>query len=80
MTKAQKSNEVKTEAPVIQAVPTTIQPINMDEAVKEHGSISGVIRYLAAQGHKRGPIAKMTGKRYQHVRNVLVTPVKKVEG
>jgi len=38
---------------------------------------SGRIRYLDACGLKRGQIAKILNKRYQHVRNVLITPVKK---
>lgn len=42
-------------------------------------SISGTIRSLAAQGFERGVIAKATGKRYQHVRNVLITPLKRSE-
>jgi len=37
---------------------------------------SAKIRYLAACGMKNGPIAKLLGKRFQHVRNVLVTPLK----
>jgi hypothetical protein len=49
----------------------------------EFGSVSGAIRGLFALGKKRGEIAKILteerGKlvRYQHVRNVLITPVKK---
>jgi hypothetical protein len=38
---------------------------------------SARIRYLAAEGFDRGDIARITGKRYQHVRNVLITPLKK---
>jgi hypothetical protein len=38
---------------------------------------SARIRYLASQGMDRGDIARVTGKRYQHVRNVLITPLKK---
>lgn len=37
---------------------------------------SAKIRYLNAKGWKRGDIAKHMGIRYQHVRNVLVMPVK----
>ncbi len=37
---------------------------------------SAKIRFLNAQGWKRGDIAKRLGIRYQHVRNVLVMPVK----
>lgn len=42
-----------------------------------HKTVSAVIRFLDAEGYKRGDIAKITGKRYQHVRNVLTTPLKK---
>lgn len=38
---------------------------------------SAVIRFLNAEGMKRGDISKLLGIRYQHVRNVLVTPLKK---
>lgn len=37
---------------------------------------SGKIRYLASCGLTRGQIARVTGKLYQHVRNVLITPIK----
>lgn len=39
-------------------------------------STSARIRYLASTGMSRGDIARVTGKRYQHVRNVLITPLK----
>ena len=35
------------------------------------------IRTLAANGMSRGDIAKTLGIRYQHVRNVLITPLKR---
>lgn len=38
---------------------------------------SDKIRYLDHLGLTRGQIAKHLGIRYQHVRNVLITPVKK---
>lgn len=37
---------------------------------------SAKIRYLASLDYKRGEIARHLGIRYQHVRNVLITPVK----
>lgn len=36
---------------------------------------SSKIRYLASLNYSRGEIAKHLGIRYQHVRNVLVTPI-----
>lgn len=44
--------------------------------IKDAGGVSKAIRRLHAEGKKRGEIAKLLGKRYQHVRNVLITPVK----
>jgi hypothetical protein len=44
--------------------------------IARFGSVSGAIRGLTAEGKTRGEVAKILGKRYQHVRNVLVTPVK----
>jgi len=54
-------------------------------------NVSQKIRALSALGHKPGPIVKLltesgyktkngTDIRFQHVRNVLKTPVKKTEG
>jgi hypothetical protein len=42
------------------------------------GKKSAVIRYLAAEGWSRGRIAKGMDIIYQHVRNTLVKPLKKV--
>lgn len=36
------------------------------------------IRSLLAIGLKRGEVAKLLGIRYQHVRNVEITPIKRV--
>lgn len=44
--------------------------------IKEAGSKSAAIRKLVASGKTRGETAKLLGIRYQHVRNVLITPVK----
>lgn len=38
---------------------------------------SQIIRYLDAEGYSRSAIALFLNVRYQHVRNVLVTPLKK---
>lgn len=52
-------------------------------ALDEKMSTSAKIRSLSAAGHERGDIARaltlLTGKlvRYQHVRNVLVTQLKR---
>lgn len=38
---------------------------------------SAKIRYLDSKDYTRSEIAKILNKRYQHVRNVLITPIKK---
>lgn len=42
---------------------------------KQFQTVSARIRYLTAVGWSRGKISKALEIRYQHVRNVLVTPV-----
>ena len=69
-----KKNEATT-TPVVEAPVALVDPIL--EALKAIPTVSGQIRFLHAQGLKRGTIAKMLGKRYQHVRNVLIAPLKK---
>jgi hypothetical protein len=45
--------------------------------IKECGTKSAAIRKLSQQGKTRGEISKLLEIRYQHVRNVLITPVTK---
>ena len=40
-------------------------------------TVSSIIRQMTKDGFSRGNISKSTGIRYQHVRNVLITPVGK---
>lgn len=42
-------------------------------------TMSSKIRFLDSKGLSRGQIAKTLGIRYQWVRNVLVTPIKKAK-
>lgn len=49
--------------------------VRLNGYLKTHGTISAVIRHLASKGMSKGQIAKEIGKRYQHVRNVLLVPV-----
>lgn len=46
-------------------------------SVKEMPTKSAKIRALSAAGHPTGEISKILGIRYQHVRNVLTTPLKR---
>lgn len=43
----------------------------IESLLAEETTVSGKIRALAAAGYKRADIARVLGKRYQHVRNVL---------
>ena len=54
----------------------TADQFNAAQFILQCGSKSSAIRKLAAQGKSRGEVAKMLGIRYQHVRNVLITPIK----
>ena len=47
------------------------------KAINGMSTVSAKIRYLDSEGYERGEIAKALGKRYQHVRNVLITPITK---
>jgi hypothetical protein len=79
--------EVKVEAPKVEApaladphaeerakfVKMTTQEVwNFFGGQDARGNINKAIRHLTAIGFDRASVAKITGKRYQHVRNVLV--------
>ncbi len=49
-----------------------LTPDKMTEIVKPFATVSDKIRALDAAGAPRAEIARFLGKRYQHVRNVLV--------
>ena len=59
--------------------PVEKKTIEHDYAVllETYKTKSGMVRFLSAEGFDRGTIAKYMGIRYQHVRNILVTPIKK---
>lgn len=48
----------------------------MEKKMSELPTTSARIRYLHSEGFTRSQIATILGKRYQHVRNVLITPLK----
>ncbi len=54
---------------------TSSQKTEMTTIVKGLETTSSKIRALHAKGYKRADIARFLEKRYQHVRNVLVTPL-----
>jgi hypothetical protein len=66
----------KTNTKTVNTVEPTVN--NYEDELKNITTKSGKIRFLSSKGVERGSIAKMLNIRYQHVRNVLVTPLKKV--
>jgi len=59
-------------------VETTVAPVELSyDPNRLVGTKSSQIRYLDSCGLKRGQIAKVLNIRYQWVRNVLITPIKK---
>jgi hypothetical protein len=65
--KTNKQN-VETQSKEVKVIPEDINSMT---------TVSGKIRALSALGWSRGEIARATGKRYQHVRNVLTTQLKR---
>jgi len=58
---------------------TTTNTNDIDMMISNNSmNTSQKIRALDKLGLTRGAIAKLLNKRYQHVRNVLITPIKKV--
>ena len=55
---------------------TKTKTVDHSKALAALPTKSAQIRYLAAQDMSRGDIARTLKIRYQHVRNVLITPVK----
>lgn len=53
---------------------------NYDELLVKLGTKSAMIRSLHAEGYKKARIAQFMNIRYQHVRNVLLEPIKKPQG
>ncbi len=79
MTKRNKVEEVK-EVIVTEEVKTEVTiPYNLEELTKELKTKSAIVRKLHSEGYNRSLISKFMNIRYQHVRNILVTPLKKVE-
>ena len=50
---------------------------SFDKELESLNTISSKIRFLNGKGYSRSMIAKNLNIRYQHVRNVLITPIKK---
>lgn len=52
-----------------------LRTLTAGDLIAHFGGISKTIRALNDLGWSRGEIAKAIGKKYQHVRNVLITPL-----
>lgn len=61
-------------APAVKGSLTAVQQALVDGSTTKAVKIRG----LLATGMTRGEVAKTLGIRYQHVRNVEITPIKKV--
>jgi hypothetical protein len=79
MSKTKKNEQVAVAQEEVVTVAVPLDGSKAVELIKEHGGVSKAIRHFDSQGMSRGDIAKVLNKRYQHVRNVLITPIKKVE-
>ena len=79
MAKKNATAEIVTEATVTitKTYPTPIDGSGAAAYIEACGGVSKAIRQLTDAGFSRGEVAKMLNKRYQHVRNVLITPIKK---
>lgn len=55
---------------------STIAKYVVSDLYAKYTTTSSVIRFLNSEGMSNGTIAKLINKRYQHVRNVLITPLK----
>jgi|1185.fasta_scaffold563892_2 hypothetical protein len=56
-------------------LPTTQNDISQQLSLLS--TTSSKVRYLDSKNYSRSQIAKILNIRYQHVRNVLITPLKK---
>lgn len=63
-------------AKVVEQVQEQTSPSSKD-LIAKWGNKSKAIRGLTSEGKTRSEVAKLLNIRYQHVRNVLITPIKK---
>ena len=83
--KVQVETDTETVVPTTEVVVETVTESTVEEPkvltdkdyYGKYGNISQTIRGMSAEGMTKGQIAKILGKRYQHVRNVLIQPLKK---
>lgn len=73
---AATSSDLDEFGPVIEMVSTGVTA-QVEAILVSSANKSDKIRQLLAVGCKRGEVAKLLGIRYQHVRNVEITPIKR---
>lgn len=69
-------NQIKTAEVQVEEVKSEVE--TLEQLMTRLTTKSAVIRHLKSKDMTTGAIAKFMNIRYQHVRNVLITPVKKV--
>lgn len=62
-----------------QIVDTETESVKKEYDLTEFKTTSSKIRFLSSQGLTRSEISKYLNIRYQHVRNVLIQPLKQTE-
>lgn len=70
-----KTNQITVESNESEAVAAQPQ-FELPKLMETHKTKSNVIRFLSSQGWTRSQIASFMSIRYQHVRNVLIQPLK----
>jgi DNA uptake protein ComE-like DNA-binding protein len=77
MQTAQNIEEVMAPAHAIEPEANVNVNLASDEELEKYETMAAKIRFLATKTTQRGQIAKRLNIRYQWVRNVLETPLKK---
>lgn len=74
----QAAKKMNDDAEVVQSSKTKDRSVTAAQKKRIDGmdTWSAKMRYMDSEGFTNGEIARYLGKRPQHVRNVLVTPVK----
>ncbi len=75
--KATQTDELK-EMAVIEQTLDELLKLTEEALVQKYGNKSNAIRALGALGAKSGPISRALNIRFQHARNVLAKPLKRV--
>ena len=77
-TKSKESKESKAKVKTAKVVEVIALNKSQEKGFESCTTVSAKIRFLNSEGFGNSAIANFLGKRYQHVRNVLQTPMKRV--